>query len=226
LALARKLGQPTLVGEALTYASVLAYRRRKFARAEELLDEARRMLGRGAEHEQDVLPFFFTLGDFALAQGQFDRAARQYEEAIEHFRSVGNDWGVRDMQAGLAAAKYWTGDLPRAAALYRESLQHSHEMNFWPLVASSLLGLSAIAVKSGQPEVGARLLGAAECSAASLGTPIFTRDFSLRERALAELTAALGPERLAAAREAGRALTKEAGITEAQAVAAAVMTSA
>jgi predicted ATPase len=225
LALARELGEPTLVGEALTYASVLAYRRREFARAEELLDEARRMLGRGAEHEQDVLPFFFTLGDFALAQSQFDRAAWHYEEGIAHFRSVGNDWGVRDMQAGLAACRYWTGDLSQAAALYGESLQRSHEMNFWPLVASSLLGLCAIAVESGQPEVGARLLGAAEGSAASLGTPIFTRDFSLQERAIAELTAALGPERLAAAREAGRALTKEAAITEAQAVAVAVMSS-
>jgi hypothetical protein len=99
-------------------------------------------------------------------------------------------------------------------------------MNFWPLVASSLLGLCAIAVESGQPEVGARLLGAAEGSAASLGTPIFTRDFSLQQRALAELMAALGSERLAAAREAGRALTKEAAITEAQAVAVAVMSSA
>jgi hypothetical protein len=126
------------------------------------------------------------------------------------------------MQAGLAAVRFWTGDLQQAAALYAESLQESHDMNYSPLVASSLLGLAAIAVDSEQPEAGARLLGAAEGSAAALGTPIFTRDFAVRERVQAALMAAIGEERLAAAREAGRALTLEAAIAEAQAIAEAV----
>jgi tetratricopeptide (TPR) repeat protein len=225
LALARALGEPILVGEALTYSSVLAYRRREFARAEALLDEARRTLGGRVDREQDALPFFFTLGDFALAQGQFDRAAKLYEEGINNFRSAGNDWAMRDMQAGLAAVSFWTGDLPRSAALYEESLRRSHEMNYWPLVPSSLLGLAALAVETGQPEVGARLLGAAEGSAASLGMSIFTRDFSLRERVLATLRSRLGEERFAAVREAGRGLNIEAAIAEALTVVAAVMAS-
>ena len=98
-------------------------------------------------------------------------------------------------------------------------------MNYWPLVASSLLGLSAIAVDSEQPEAGARLLGAAEGSAALLGAPIFTRDLPVRDRALDALKGGLGSERLAAVREEGRALPLEAAITEAQAVAQAAMSS-
>ncbi len=89
----------------------------------------------------------------------------------------------------------------------------------------SFAGFSAVAVDAGHPEVGARLLGAAEGNAASLGAPIFTRDLPVRARALIALAAALDPDRLAAAREAGGALTLEAAITEARAVAEAVIPS-
>jgi hypothetical protein len=223
--LARELGDPNVIGEALTYSAVLTYRRQAFAQAEDLLDEAFRMLGERATHEQDVLPFFFSRGDFALAQGQVDRAAHYYEVGLDHFREIGNEWGVRDVQAGLAAVRYWTGDVAGAARLYWESLQRSQEMNYWSLVASSLLGLAAVALASGQPEDGARLLGAAEGNVAALGMPIFTRDLPLRERIQTLLIASLGPERLAAAWEAGQALSLEAAIDEARAVAAAVTAS-
>jgi hypothetical protein len=181
------------------------------------------MLGGGANREHDVLPFFFSRGDFALAQGQVDRAAPHYEAGIGRYREVGNEWGMRDMQAGLATVRFWTGDISGAARLYWESLQRSQEMNYWSLVATSLLGFAAIALESGQPETGARLLGAAEGSAAALGMPIFTRDLPLREHVQTALIAALGPERIATAREAGRALSLEAAIAEAQTVAEAAL---
>jgi len=130
LAVARALGDPALIGETLAYSAFLSYRRREFARAEELLEEVRHTLGRQAECQPGAFPFltldgvvpFLTLGDLALAQGQVERAATQYEEGIERFRAAGSEWGVRDMQAGLAAVRYLTGDLPGAAALYGECL--------------------------------------------------------------------------------------------------------
>ena len=213
VALARELGDPSLIGEALTYSAFLAYRRREFARAEELLDEARRTLGGRAESEPGAVPFltlggvvpFLTLGDLALAQGQFARAATQYEEAIELFRAAGSEWGCARHAGRTRRGPVLTGDFPRAAALYGESLQRSHAMAFWPLVVSSLLGLAGVAVEAGQPEVGARLLGAAEGIATSSGSPMFTRDDPVHDRVLATLRLALGEERLAAVREAGRA---------------------
>ena len=166
-----------------------------------------------------------TLGDLALAQGQFERAATQYEEAIELFRAAGSEWGLRDMQAGLAAVRYLTGDLAGAAELYRESLQRSHAMAFWPIVVSALLGLAGVAVNAGQPEVGVRLLGATEGFAARLGATLFTRDDHVHDRVLATLRLALGEERLTAIREAGQALSIESAIAEAEAVAEAVLLS-
>jgi hypothetical protein len=171
-----------------------------------------------------VVPFL-TLGDLALAQGQVERAATHYAEAIELFRAAGSEWGLRDMQAGLAAVRYLTGDLPGAAVLYVESLQHSHALQFWAIVVSSLLGLAGIAVEAGQPEVGARLLGAAEGFAARLGATLFTRDDHVHDRVLATLRLALGEERLAVVREANRGLNIETAIAEAQAVAAEIVPS-
>ena len=229
--LARAHGDPSLIGETLAYSAYLAYRRREFARAEELLDDARRMLGGQAESAPGVgsiltlggvVPFL-TLGDLALAQGQVELAETQYAEAIELFREAGSELGWRDMQAGLAAVRYLTGDLPGAAALCAESLQRSHELQFWAIVVSSMLGLAGVAVDAGQPEVGTRLLGATEGFATSLGSPMFTRDHHVHDRVLAMSRLALGEERFFALREAGRGLSIEAAIAEAQAVAETVM---
>ena len=99
------------------------------------------------------------------------------------------------MQAGLAAVRYCTGDVAQAAALYRESLQRSHTLAFWPLVVNALHGLVGVAAETGQPEVGGRLLGAAEGIATSMGSPMFVRDHLVHDRALAALCLALGGER-------------------------------
>jgi hypothetical protein len=149
-------------------------------------------------------------------QEQFDRAARRYEASLEHFQRAGSDWGIGEVQAALGAVSYCTGDIASAAAHYLVSLGSAGQ----PLLAvSSLNGLAGVAAASGLTEAGARLLGAAEGLASSLGTPMYPRDRPVIARALAALTAALGPERLAASREAGRALTLEVAIAEAQAVA-------
>jgi predicted ATPase/class 3 adenylate cyclase len=224
LAIARRLGDPAQIGDALTNAGYLAYRQGSYGRAEELLREARDLhQGRavGAWHGIPVL----VLGDTALAQEQFDQATAWYAEAIEFFESTDDSWSLSDAQAGLGGVKISTGHLVEAAALYRDSLDRSHDQGFTMLVSTALLGLAAIAATSGQPETGARLLGAAEGLADSLGVPMYPRDGPVRERALAALTATLGEQRLAAAQQAGRALTVEAAIAEAQAVGEAVMSS-
>jgi predicted ATPase/transcriptional regulator with XRE-family HTH domain len=233
LALAQALGDPSLMSEALTYAAFLAYRHRAFARAEELLAEARHILAGSAESEPGALPFltlggvvpFFHIGDLALVQGQFAQAATEYEEAIALFQAAGSETGLRDMQAGLAAVRYLTGDVPQAAALYGESLQQSHAMAFWPLVVSSLLGLAGIAIEVGDPVGGARLLGAAEGIASSLGAVMYTRDYPVHDRVLATVRLALDEQRFANVRETGRALSIEVAIAEALTVAEAVRSS-
>ncbi len=93
------------------------------------------------------------------------------------------------------------------------------------MVASVLTGLAGVAAAIGQPEKGARLLGAAEAIRSALDAPMAPRDQPVLERAIAALTTALGSERLSAAREAGRGLNLDAAVAEAETIAEAILRS-
>jgi hypothetical protein len=66
--------------------------------------------------------------------------------------------------------------------------------------------------------VGARLLGAAEGLADAIDARIFPRDFPVRRRALAALTAALDESQLATELATGRSLTIEQALAAALAI--------
>ena len=80
LTLARESGDPLLVGQALTIAGFLAYRRGEYGQAEELLGEGYACLSQLADTVPGALAdtgfALLTLGSIALAQEQFDRAAQ------------------------------------------------------------------------------------------------------------------------------------------------------
>jgi predicted ATPase/DNA-binding XRE family transcriptional regulator len=234
LALARELGDPLLVGRALAVGGYVSYRRGHFGRAEELVGDACRRLSEILDSVPNAIPIhavtLLVLGDIALAQEQFElaatryamrlNAAQQHDEAGEHRQTA---WGPIDAQAGLAGASYCIGENSRAATLYVDSLDRAWNLGITMLVASSLLGMAGVAAASGWPEEGARLLGAAEGSAASLGAPLFPRDQPIRQRGLDALMTSLGEEPLALALETGRALRLEQAIAEARFVADSVI---
>jgi tetratricopeptide (TPR) repeat protein len=227
--LAREFDDPLQVGRALTVAGFLAYRQGEYGPAIALLNEGYGHLSQLADTvpaaRADAGFALLTLGSIALAQEQFDQAERHQQGALALFQRAGNDWGIGEAHNALGAVSYCTGNFMRAALLYGESLGQARHVGDPLLLESSLHGLAGVAAESGRPEEGARLLGAAERILLSLGAPAYPRDQSVWARTLIALTAALGPERLAAAREAGQSLTLEAVIVEAQAVAQAVMAS-
>jgi predicted ATPase/class 3 adenylate cyclase len=232
VALARALGDPLLEGQALAIAGFLGYHRGEYGRAEDLLDEGHRYLSQLGSHVPGALPdtgfSLLILGNIALVRGQFERAASHHEGALELFQLAGNDWGVGEAQAALGAGNYRTGAYAQAATRYAESLGRSRHLNrLFPLLVGTVLhGLAGIAAATGHPDKGARLLGAAEGIVSSVGAPVYPRDRPVHEQALAALTVTLGPEQLAAARKAGRALTIQDAIAEAQAFAEAVISAA
>jgi hypothetical protein len=156
-------------------------------------------------------------------QEQFTRAATCYQEAIARFQDAGYVWGLSDAQAGLAGVYFCTGEQALAATQYRASLDLAWELSFPMYVASALLGLGAVGATSGHPETGARLLGAAEGLIASLAAPQFPRDEPIRQRGLAALHAALGPEALGALREAGQTMPVAQAVADAEAMVHAVV---
>jgi non-specific serine/threonine protein kinase len=231
LTLARETGAPLLIGRALINAGLLAYRRGVYHQAEELADEASHLLSDLADTDPEAIPArcgaLVTRGDTALVQKQFEQAEMRYQEVLDLLKAVvsPNFWTPIDARAGLAAVNYCRGDLKQAATLYSASIDLARDLDVTLLVASALLGLAGIAAESGMPETGAHLLGAAEEVAVALGTPLFPRDGPVHERALIALTAALGEERLGAARATGRVLTTEEAIGEAKVVAESIAAS-
>jgi tetratricopeptide (TPR) repeat protein len=227
LMLAREFDDPLQVGRALTVAGFLAYRQGEYGPAIALLNEGYGHLSQLADTvpaaRADAGFALLTLGSIALAQEQFDQAERHQQGALALFQRAGNDWGIGEAHNALGAVSYCTGNFMRAALLYGESLGQARHVGDPLLLESSLHGLAGVAAESGQPEAGARLLGAAERIIASLGAPAYPRDQPVRTRVRAALAEALGLDRLSAAREAGRALTPEAAIDAAEAVAATVM---
>jgi predicted ATPase/DNA-binding CsgD family transcriptional regulator len=236
LTLAQVLNDTYLTGEALINAGMLAYRRGEYAQAEARLDEALRTLQEPTEADPasvlQIVRSFLILGDTALVQEQFDRAAKRYSEALARSPETGLDWdwGLSDIQAGLAGASFCRGDMVRASALYAESLARAEkalaaeslarvqDRSYTPLVLSALLGVAGMGTEMGQLEQGARLFGAAEAITAAHRIAIFPRDRPVRERSLRALRQALSEERLTAAQELGRSLTITQAVAEALAL--------
>ncbi len=235
MTLARTLDDPRDIGESLVNLGVLSYRRGEYGQAEERLEEAIDLLRETSRTDPatvlSMVRALLILGDTALVQEQFERAAARYTEALDHSSATGMDWGMTDIQAGLAGATFCRGDMSRAVSLYAESLTRAQEAldveslariqdrSFTPLVLSALLGLAGIAAEMGDPEQGARLFGAAEAITASHGIPLFPRDLPVRKRSLTALRTALGEHQLTAAREMGQTLTIEQAVVEAKAMA-------
>ncbi|MDF3042831.1 MAG: adenylate/guanylate cyclase protein, partial [Thermomicrobiales bacterium] len=114
--LAREIDDSFLLGEALTYTAAVALRRGHYEQVEELVAEAHGRLGSLAGSRPEAIPVIglglLGLAAASMMQEQFDRAAIRMQGAIDHFRAADSAWGLSDAQAGLAAIRYCTGDIP------------------------------------------------------------------------------------------------------------------
>ena len=237
LALARELGDAYLFGEALINAGMLAYRQGEYGLAEARLTEALDTLDELARTDpaaaMQIVRTFLILGDTALVQERFDHATNRYAEALARSPETGLDWGWCDVQAGFAGASYCRGDLVTAArcyaesltrarqALAAESLAHVQDRSYTPIALSALVGLAGVAAEAGQPELGARLFGAADAIVNSQRIAIFPRDRPVRTRTLRALRRALGDGRLVTAQAEGFSLAIAQAVEEALALAEA-----
>jgi predicted ATPase len=118
LKLAQALDDTYLTAEALINVGMLAYRRGEYAPAEARPSEALRTLQGTAKADPaavlQIVRAFLILGDTALVQERFGRAAELYEEARARSPETGLDWGVSaisrpgSLEPAIAAAT-WDG---------------------------------------------------------------------------------------------------------------------
>jgi predicted ATPase/transcriptional regulator with XRE-family HTH domain len=217
LAVAHDVGDPFLLGQAVAFVGWLSYRRGEYQRAEERIAEALRLL-QGIPDPVRATPALLIAGDTAMVQEHFAQALPHYQQIIDLNQTAGYGWILCDAQSGLAGVHYCLGYMDQAAMLYAESLRRAYAQHITTQFVSALVGLAAVTTATGHPQVGARLLGAAEGLADGIEAHLFPRDFPVRQRALAALTAALGEDQLAAELAAGRSQTMDQAVAAAEAI--------
>jgi ATP/maltotriose-dependent transcriptional regulator MalT len=161
-------------------------------------------------------------GGVAYAQGDLELASSLMEEAATLFRQLGAlRWiGLTDWYRGMFAASQ--ARFLEAARHFRDSLRALIDGADVVWLFKPVTGLAAVAATSGDAETAARWLGAAGELLNRIGAKLMPFDEPLHELAETRCRAALGDRGFADITQAGRNLTLEALLTEADTIVAAV----
>jgi predicted ATPase/DNA-binding CsgD family transcriptional regulator len=210
LAIFREHADAVRVAEALRGLGSIAIDRRRLDEAASLLAESWEML-QSIGTPWDAAFAIYLWGRLASAGARHTEASERFAEAAAAFREIGDRAYVAGSLGRFGAALVRLGDRVPAGSAYAESLRMAHEMHEPIWVAWALLGAADLAASEARPELGARLLGAAQAIREEIGA---LRDWDDQAPGLGAL---LG-ERYAAARARGAALPRGEAIAEALAV--------
>ncbi len=160
------------------------------------------------------------MGDNLLLSGEVADAVPLLDDAIAIHRACGYSWSFAETLAYRAHAALLRGEFGLAGRLFAEGLAAAEQASDGRIVMGMVGSVAGLAMATGQPERGARLLGAVAAAEAGCGIrrsalAAHTEDIS------AELRARLGDQAFGAAWEAGHALTLAEAVDAAMAIARA-----
>ena len=196
---------------------ILEYRT-DYERAIPLLEESAREWDALGEPGRAAVALYF-MGQAALDHEDGPRAVALFEEARSRFRQNGDAWLASLCLHQLGEVAAMRGDTTAAAAYYAESLVGAAPREN---MVGKLVATARLAAVGGHPEAAARLFGAAEALADTIGYVRRRPEQERLERDAAVARSALGDDGFEASRAAGRALPAEEAVAEAQAVLAAM----
>jgi predicted ATPase/DNA-binding CsgD family transcriptional regulator/Tfp pilus assembly protein PilF len=211
LVLRREIGDKVGIAAILHNLGNVATYERDFATARALYEEGLELC-RDLGDNWGVATSLNNLGNVAYMQGDFASARSVYEEGLALIRELGDKFITATYLNNLGNVAYMQGDYAAARSHHLESLAIKEAIDYKWGVAVSLAGLGEVAVESGEPRVGARLLGASDALHEALGVHMEADDRIAYDRALASARARLGEEAFTAAWEEGKALRMEEAI--------------
>jgi predicted ATPase/DNA-binding SARP family transcriptional activator len=211
LAMARAVGEPRLLAEALAALGAAAAFQGELARARVLLREAGALVS-----ARDALQIF-VLGVRAhseLLAGEVDTAVATGESVLGLLREASRLDATAEMLPGFGRALLAQGDLRGAARLLADGVAQAHRSGrTWSMV-HNLEAMVASDLAAGRPERAARVLGFADGLRDRYGMRL--RPYAdADDRTRAALLAALGPEVLRARLADGRAMGASEGVAHA-----------
>jgi non-specific serine/threonine protein kinase len=221
LPLAREIGYRVGAGRNLSYQALLAWRRRQTALMGQLGREAVEHL-RAWEAPSDVGVALILLAVIAREAGDIDEASRHLAEAGALFAAIDFPWG-------LAAARFYAGevardrgDTVRSAELLQDGLTRFWDQeDLWG--TGGCVASLALLVADRAPVEAVRLLGAAKAMTARSGSFLLATEDERYARRAVELRTILGAEAFGAAFNAGLAMPAADAIAEARALSTAIL---
>ncbi|MGH2530938.1 MAG: ATP-binding protein [Thermomicrobiales bacterium] len=211
----RELGDRRNIASVLNLLGMLERGRGNFDRALPLHEEAL-VLFRDLGESFWLALASCDLGILAHWQGDDSRAVGLIEEAVAGFRALDDPWGIGVALSHLALVTGDSGDQLRAADMHLESLARLRQVGSKEALVDEVARIAALAVATDRATAAARLLGAAEALNRELGYTFEQPEQARYARAAADARAVLGDDALAAAWAAGRALSLDEAVTEAE----------
>ena len=216
LALRRRLGEIRGIATALNLLGAVE-------RAQGAYDEAARYCEEAvALFEQFGDPGWLALargnlGILAYRRGNLGQATALLEAAVAFYRQAGDryTYGAAVALSDLALVMCDQGDLPRAAALFAESLTGWRAVGTKEGLADWLARVATLAVAGRNPGQASRLFGAAEALREAIGYAFEVPERERHERAMAAARATIGEATFAGAWAAGATLSLDDAIAEA-----------
>jgi non-specific serine/threonine protein kinase len=156
-----------------------------------------------------------NLGLVVARLGDLDQGEAYLSDALHRHRAIGYHLGEALSLRFLGQVAQAKGDFEGAAALFRDSLRFDpEELQSWH-IAGSLEGLAASIGPNKQPELAARLLGAAEALREEVGIPVEPALADAHAQTVEAVHAALGDEAFARERATGRGMSRRDAIAAA-----------
>jgi non-specific serine/threonine protein kinase len=172
--------------------------------------EMSRLLGADGRTELAWAQVFF--GDVCLYEGDRAQARAAYADSVALLRALQSKSMLAYPVRRLGHMDLVEGDTAQAAAAFTESLLLNRQIGHTSGMTACLAAFAGLAVVRGQYQRAAHLSGAVEALLQFMGVPLFATDLVDHERHLAALRARLDEAALAAAWQAGRALSLEQAV--------------
>ena len=208
LALLRTIGDPRRIARELNSVGVVARNAGETERAMVLLEESlsmRRALG----DDRGIATTLTNLGVVAMDQGRFDEALERLSQAVILDRASGRSSVLAYSSCLLGTALIRTGDRAAGIELVRTALRTFADLGDADGVAECLERMGEGSV-DGDPDLAARLLGAAAGLRHREGIPIRPPDEATARDSIAALERRLDRETLETLRSEGEAMDIEA----------------
>jgi predicted ATPase len=183
LAAALELGEPRALASALHELAESMQAEGDYERAEELYEQSVVAARQAGETGAGSIG---SLGDLALARGDFKAAAAYSRQAIELERNSTAKISPLVGTFNLASALFHLGQIREARELLQEALTGFSERGYAEGVGWCLLGVAAVLGREGRSDDAARLVGAAERILDEIGVGVAPSERRLRDAAITD----------------------------------------